>query len=141
MRRVAGLLAAVVVLAACSGGSAHLPTTTGPHLTAAQVAAKLTRLGCNAAPPADPGDPNAVAELSCTIRGEDVTIDEYASASDLATAVGLAKSQGCPLLVQNGTKQFILVEGDNWGASAVSEATARAMAIAIGVGRVVTTTC
>ena len=140
--RVFAALAFVALMAACSSSSrsssptaatapaAGEDTTVAPapidasktsgHLTAAQVATLLAPLGCAAAP-SRAASPllfvGAVSELFCTIKGEQVTVDELGDASQLAAERSAESTQGCQRLEVGS--DIAAAEGLNWSATAV----------------------
>ena len=152
--RVFAALAFVALMAACSSSSrsssptaatapaAGEDTTIAPapidasktsgHLTAAQVATLLAPLGCAAAP-SRAASPllfvGAVSELFCTIKGEQVTVDELGDASQLAAERSAESMQGCQRL-EVGC-DIAATEGLNWSATAETAATATAMSAAV----------
>jgi hypothetical protein len=117
-------------------------------MTAEQVAAKLVPLGCQATPPAPSsgsislGEIKPVTELECTISGEEVTIDEYMTAQQVAYNMGLAKGVGCTIAKQFGLTDLVWVEGANWTVSPKTTPTAEAIKNAINDGaKVVSVHC
>jgi hypothetical protein len=97
-------------------------------MTAEQVAAMLTPLGC-AATPASPSTVNLggikpVNSLDCTINGEDVGIDEYLTAEQLAYNMNLAKGVGCSIAKQFGVTVAYYVNGYNWSVTPKTAVTA-----------------
>ncbi len=108
------------------------------YMTAEEIAAKLVPLGCSAEPPApdstniDVGAIKPKNELDCTIISEDVEIDEYLNAQQVAYNSNLAKGVGCSLAKQFGLKDLPYVVGYNWTVSPSTTATAQQIKTAIG---------
>ena len=112
-------------------------------MTAQQLAAKLAPLGCKAMPPSDTSEDIGIkpkTELDCTINGEDVTIDEYLNAQQVAHNDGLAKGVGCAFAKSFGLTELNYVEDDNWTVSPDTTSTAQAIQRALG-GKLITLHC
>ena len=157
---VIGLSSLAVVSVSCgsstkksaSGGgstssTASSTTKAAPagHMTAQEIASKLTPLGCNAMPATSNNDTlggiKPVTELECTISGESVTIDEYVNSQQIAYNNQIVKGAGCALAKGFGVTQFIYVAGSNWTVSASTLPTVQAIQKAIGAGTIVNIKC
>jgi hypothetical protein len=130
---VAAVLAAGIGLAACGTGHSSpsgsqdsafgsyepptgpaAPPPAAPTLTVGQVAGMLIPLGCHASPDTSTeigGGITPKARQTCTINGENVSIDEYITAEQVAYNMKLAKTVGCSIAKQmgfTGDQQYIL---------------------------------
>jgi hypothetical protein len=98
---VAVVASAVVVLAtALVATASSAGASSAPPMTAQRVAAKLVPLGCHATPVTDSINIAGIkpkVELSCTINGESVAIDQYRTAQQLAYNMNMAKVVGCQI--------------------------------------------
>jgi hypothetical protein len=113
-------------------------------MTAQEIGTKLAPLGC-AATPAPPSTVNLggikpVNSVECTINGEDISIDEYLNAQQVAYQADLAKGVGCSLAKQFGISDLYDVQGYNWTVTPKTASTAQAIQNTIG-GKVVHITC
>ena len=144
MKKLLASFALAIAALGMVGGTASAATN---HMTARQVANKLVRLGCHATPP-DPSTVNidvgikAKAELDCTIAGEDVTINEYRNAQQLAYSDMMAKGIGCVYLKAFGMTGAVFVEAENWSVTPSTAITAHAIQRALGhESKVITIHC
>ncbi len=98
-------------------------------MTARQVATHLTRLGCHATPgSANSGGVgiNPQVELDCTIYGENVMIDEYRNAEQVAYNMQFYKGMGCQMARAFGfTGAQPCVLGSDWIVTPQTAPTAR----------------
>jgi|GEM_PF-6557384 len=136
MKRIIALTIVALALAGCSAKAA---TT----MTATQIASKLSAIGCS--PTEDDTSTDIgikpVSSLSCTIDGENVTVEEYRSAAQVASQAALAKGFGCIMAKSFGVTSFSYVQGNNWTASAQTKGTVEKMQSAIGAGDVTSFNC
>jgi len=124
-------------LAACSsnGTSSGSSASDGTYMTAAHVASKLSAIGCSPTKDTSTGmGIKPVSSLTCTIDGENVTVQEYRSAEQVASQAALAKGFGCTMAKSFGVTSFSYVQGNNWIASAQTKGTVEKMQSAIGAG-------
>ena len=129
--RGAAIVASCLIAAGCGGSSA--PRT----FTAHQVADKLSSLGCSAKPPdttdtIDLGDIKPKASLECTINGEDIGIDEYATADQVKHNLNLAKGIGCEIAKEFGVSEAFYVLANNVMVTPDTRSTAEQVKNAIG---------
>jgi hypothetical protein len=113
-------------------------------MTAEEIGTKLAPLGCAAKPAQtggiDYGNIKPVNSLECTINGENIEIDEYLNAQQVAYEEDIAKGVGCSLAKQLGIRDIYYVRGYNWTVTPNTASTAQAIQKIIG-GKVVHIHC
>jgi hypothetical protein len=136
----AALAAAGLTLAACGGastpGSAPAQPGRAASLNAVQIAARLAPLGCAAQPDTTSVDIGIKPQrsLECSISGEDVSIDEYASGQQVASMMGMARGIGCSIAKQFGITDVAYVVAGTVTVSPQTAGTAQRIQDAIGAG-------
>jgi hypothetical protein len=131
------LATALVATASSAGASSVRP------MTAQRVAAKLAPLGCVAkrVPTADINEMGGITpkvELSCTVNGESVNIDQYRSAQQVAYNNHMLKGMGCVILKGFGITDARLVTDGVTTTSAQTAATTARIRHSLGHGATVT---
>ncbi len=138
-----GAMAAISLGLGTFAGTATALAST-PHFTAKQVAARLLRLGCHATPQSptmDMGFISPRAELDCSVNGEDVTIDQYANAEQVAVNLGMFHGIGCDYAKAFGITTVAWVQEANVTVSPQTVGTARQLQHALGGGRLKVVKC
>jgi hypothetical protein len=114
-------------------------------MTAQQVASRLESIGCqataNTAVTSIQLGITPVAELNCAVNGEQVTIDQYRDAQQLAAVNALVKGFACLFAKRMGVTSFSSVQGANWTAYTMTESTVKGMHAALRAGKIVTVKC
>jgi hypothetical protein len=136
---VAGLAivtTALAVTATGAGASSVRP------ITAQQIAAKLVPLGCTATPDTSTATfgIKAKVELSCTINGENVSIDQYRNAAQIASNLTMVRSAfGCSMLKSFGLGSPSFVTDGLTTTAAQTQSTTAQIRHLLGHGATVTT--
>jgi hypothetical protein len=127
---LAGLAAASLVVGLAA------PASAATNMSARQVAARLTPLGCRPRPStATTIGIRPTVQLTCTIRGESIGIDQYRTAAQAGLAISFAQGVGCQIAKGFGAgSTFPFVYGPTWTVSVRTASTARAISRAIGNG-------
>jgi hypothetical protein len=130
------LTTALVATASSAGASSVRP------MTAQKVAAKLVPLGCTATPDTSTATfgIKAKVELSCTINGENVSIDQYRNAAQIASNLTMVRSAfGCSMLKSFGITDPSYITDGVTTTSAQTPATTAQIRHSLGHGATVTT--
>jgi hypothetical protein len=116
-----------LVLVGCTSHKANQPT-------AAQVAAKLSGLGCSPFKPSGRSITlgiKPIAVLDCTINGESITVEQWANHDQVQSAFQEAKGL-CPTMKSYGVTSVSGVSGSNWSVGTLTRATAVQVQLAEG---------